>query len=758
MELNDFSDVGRAYTKYEDLRYNPSVSALDKGVAKLRFELYHTVVFDGKLYALHEDGVDANGKAVCCGKCANQVDKCVRKMKKIQENETCPLFFKFDPTVQEKEVVRDNNVIRLCPLKDTWLEWDYGKVVTYYIDTDGARVDFHDETGKSITWKDLSDGEIQALTPLLVASKIIKISSSKDKFIGYKIKGHILTLPISSNREIYRTLRTVLPRLDVAEYNRILYLGTAANYSSRIAFRLNLQRHSMRKFVVEQFLKGMRQASEFFAAKTRLNIHPLQDWKKQADAYQGDIIAEPQKNAQNIENIIRSDVAKGWDTEFRSQQKDNRVDAEFTNVMVTEDISKDPDTLVIKSILHLHDEVKSKDNCNGYMGIKIHDKPINEYSSNPELLQLAFPMLFPLGIEQRHIRTSGTLRTSTVRRLLCSADGRFARSKSFLFFLANQKMRHDNNMKVSLRIDANTEMSKKFVKFVNSEEFDSLCDAAALDPNGKSARILLAKIRPLVAVSGQTTRWSALERAACKSKLFSLAQVFNPGALFVTFAPKALDCPLVIKHAAMQLGFSDKKIEMLSMPSGLNERVRMVSDNPVAQARGFQHIVRGFCNIIIGMPQWNERTRKSRFSNDRGLFGTPLAYFGSIEAQHRGGLHLHSKIQVSEMLPPMMQAFAHNKTVMKRYTRYLDSIVTGSVRGFEYIDADARNLRSGLLKHKHETGIVDDGDQGTQNECQHHVVTSTGAVRYVTYFKVLICCRVFDECSLTFCFYLNKYF
>ena len=129
-------------------------------------------------------------------------------------------------------------------------------------------------------------------------------------------------------------------------------------------------------------------------------------------------------------------MAKGWDTECRSQQKDKRPDAEFTNVMVTENLSKDPDTLVIKSMLQLHDEVKSKENCDGYMGMKIHDKPINEYSSNPELLHLAFPMLFPLGIEKRHIRTSGTLRTSTARRLLCSADGRFARSKSFLFLLA----------------------------------------------------------------------------------------------------------------------------------------------------------------------------------------------------------------------------------------------------------------------------------------------------------------------------------
>ena len=78
-------------------------------------------------------------------------------------------------------------------------------------------------------------------------------------------------------------------------------------------------------------------------------------------------------------------------------------------------------------------------------------------------------------------------------------------------------------MKVALRIDANTEMSKKFVKFVNSDEFDNLCAAAAINPKGKCARTLLARIRPLVAVSGQTTKWSSLERAACKSKLFTLA-------------------------------------------------------------------------------------------------------------------------------------------------------------------------------------------------------------------------------------------
>ena len=732
--MGDSSDVGRAYTKWQDICDDPSVSALDKGVAKLQFERYHTVLVDGELYALHKKGINKNGEAVCCGKCANQVDKCLSKMKNIQDDEVCTLFFKFDPTVGKKDIVRDNNVVRLYPLADTWLEWDYGKPVTCYIASDGTRVNFQDSNGKSISWKDLSDGEIQTLSPLLVDSKVIKLSSAYDKFIGHKIKGHIMTLPISSNREIYRTLCTQLPRLDVAEYNRILYLGTAGNYSQRVAFRLNSERHSMRKYVVEQFLKGMRQASDVFAEKTRLNKHDSKVWKRQADAYQGDVIAEPQKHVQVMEKIIRSDVAKGWDTKIRSRQIDGRSDAEFTNVMVTEDVTKDPDVMVIKSILHLHDEVKSKDNCTGYTETKIHDKPINEYSCNPELLHLAFPMLFPLGIEQRHIRTTGTLRTNTVRRLLCSADGRFARSKSFLFLLANQKMRHENNMKVSLRIDANTEMSRKFVAFVNSEEFDSLCVAAAQNPKGKSARVLLAKIRPLVAVSGQTTKWSALERAASKSKLFSMAQVFGPSALFVTFAPKALDCPLVIKHAAMHLGLSEREMETLSMPSRLNERVRMVSDNPVAQARAFQHMVRGFCNIIIGKPQWNERSkRKNRLCNKRGLFGTPLAYFGPNEVQHRGGLHLHTQIQVSEMLPFIVQRFAHNKAVMKKYTHYLNSVVTGSVRGFEHIDANARKKRVALSKQRHDTEIFVHDDQDLQQESKHHTAASTSVARYVIY-------------------------
>ena len=610
------------------------------------------------------------GEIRCCQACASQLNKCSRKIHKLEKEAQNTLFLKFDSNLHANVHTIENNIVFMPPIKDTWLEWDYGHVVTHYIDPDGRRVDLTDEKGVTVTLNDLSDGEIQAVSPLIPASKIIKLSSSFDDHVGHKVIGHIVTLPTSSNRAIYDTTSTILPRLDVAEYNRILYLGTAGNYSSRIAFRLNARRHVMRQYVTESYLKAMQQANESFANKTRFRKPTKAEWAAQRDAYQGDIIAEPDKSSLDIEEMLRGDIARGWDTTLRTKQTDNSIDAEFSDVMVTKNTPLDPDERVLRQMLQLHNEIQSKDELDTPMTVQIKDNALNDYTKNPELLHFAFPLLFPLGVTARQIRTTGLMHQSTIRRLLCSADGRFARAKTFLFHLMNQKMRHDNNRSVALRINSNTEMSKKIVAFVNSEEFDALCVAASANPKGPAARALLAKVRPLVSLSGRATKWSALERAAVKGKLFSLTQIFTPSALFLTFAPKVLDCDLVIRLAAIQLGLTDAEIREVMNPEGLNQRVRIVSDNPIAQARAFQHMIRGFCNIILGLPQWNEtKPRADRINRPKGLFGTPLAYCGPIETQHRGSLHLHVLVQIAELRPALLQRFAHDPKVMQTFTR-----------------------------------------------------------------------------------------
>ena len=658
-------------------------------VAKLIFELYHTVTIGEEIYALHKDGVLEDGTVICCQWCAHGVKAKRAKMESLSDKSDQKLFFKYDPTLDKTEIKQDGNVVRLPPIKDTWIEWDYGKILQKYVKDDGVLAKF------DIGIDELSSAEIQSVSPLVVASKIVKLKSRVDKHLDggtnatqgtHKITAHIITMPTSSNRDIYKTFCTHLPRLDVPRFSRTLYFGTPRTYAAHVAFQMNKGRNALRQEAIEPILKGMRQANIFFAERTRFRKATATEWGDQKDALQKQgVIYETSKTVKEVEEMIRSDVAKGWKTDHSVSQSDKRGDAECTNVMVTNTLPLDPDHQFLQSMLNLYQEMKEKDNIDEAMTINILNKPINEYDNNPELIHLAFPTLFPLGVTSRQIRTQGTLKQSTIRRLLCSADGRFARNKTFQFLLNDQKMRAENNMNVSLRIDATTEMSKKFVDFVNSEECDKLCEATLANRKGRQAQILLSKIRPLIQICGSRTKWCSFERAACKGKLFSMAQIFNPPSLFITISPKALDCLLVIKNAAIQRGLTDQDIEALKGPTGLNARVRLVSENPVAQARAFQHLIDGFLAIIVG---YDEKS-----PNNKGVFGTPLTYFGPHEAQHRGGLHLHLQAQMKELRPGLMQRFAKDSCVRKAFVNYINSIVTGSTRGFEHIEVAARRDR-----------------------------------------------------------------
>ena len=688
IDEHDDSEVGTAYTRLQELELSESATLYDVSVAKLIFALYHTVTVGDDLYALDEGGVLEDGTIYCCQWCAAGVKAKAAKMEFLSDKADRKLFFKYDPTLDRKEIKQDGNVVRLPPIKDTWIEWDYGKLLQNYVKDDGVLSKF------DIDIDALSSAEIQSVSPLVVASKIVKLKSRVDKHLDgenakqvtHKITAHIITMPTSSNRDIYKTMCPNLPRLDVPQFSRTLYLGTPRTYAAHVAFQMNRGHNALRQEAVEPLIKALRQVNNFFAERTQFRKAMSEEWEKQRKAFQTQgIMYETSKTAKDVEEMIRSDVAKGWKTDHSTTQSDKGGDAEFTHVMVRNTLPLDPDHQLLNSMLKLYEEMQEKDNIDEAMKINILNKPMNEYENNAELLHLAFPVLFPLGITSRQIRTKGTLKQSTIRRLLCSADGRFARNKTFQFLLNDQKMRSQNNLSVSLRIDATTEMSEKFVRFVNSDECDKLCEAALANPKGKEARILLSKIRPLIQICGSRTKWCSFERAACKGKLFSMAQIFNPPSLFITISPKALDCLLVIKNAAIQRGLTDQDIEALKGPTGLNARVRLVSENPVAQARAFQHLVDGFLAIIIGYDE--------KRPNNKGIFGTPLAYFGPHEAQHRGGLHLHLEAQMKELRPGLMQRFAKDSCVRKVFVNYINSIVSGSTRGFEHIEVAARRER-----------------------------------------------------------------
>ena len=118
----------------------------------------------------------------------------------------------------------------------------------------------------------------------------------------------------------------------------------------------------------------------------------------------------------------------------------------------------------------------------------VGDNLLNEYEDNPELIGGAFATLFPLGLTKDDIGSGGPLHPKLVRAWLMSHDRRFAKHRSFNHFLFNQKIRHETNLKVSLRVKANDKRTQKLTNIVNATDFQERLMAAANDPMGEDAR------------------------------------------------------------------------------------------------------------------------------------------------------------------------------------------------------------------------------------------------------------------------------
>ncbi|KAG9310607.1 hypothetical protein JVU11DRAFT_9173 [Chiua virens] len=76
---------------------------------------------------------------------------------------------------------------------------------------------------------------------------------------------------------------------------------------------------------------------------------------------------------------------------------------------------------------------------------------------------------------------------------------------------------------------------------------------------------------------------------------------------------------------------------------GLHKLARNVARDPYAAAKYFFFIIKTFFVTLFGI-----QAERSRVKNCVGVFGRVSAYFGVVEAQGRGTLHLHCFYLVGE--------------------------------------------------------------------------------------------------------------
>jgi hypothetical protein len=138
---------------------------------------------------------------------------------------------------------------------------------------------------------------------------------------------------------------------------------------------------------------------------------------------------------------------------------------------------------------------------------------------------------------------------------------------------------------------------------------------------------------------------SNAERAQCRHQAFAYQVRFGQPALFVTLTPNT-DNSLVLAHYAGISSVSTLFDVLESRVVGKAELRAASLRNDCASTRLFMRQVDAFIKYALGID--SATAKQLPF---RGLFGDVKAYFGMVETQGRGTLHLHILIWLNHCPP-----------------------------------------------------------------------------------------------------------
>ncbi|KIK56957.1 hypothetical protein GYMLUDRAFT_173659 [Collybiopsis luxurians FD-317 M1] len=115
-----------------------------------------------------------------------------------------------------------------------------------------------------------------------------------------------------------------------------------------------------------------------------------------------------------------------------------------------------------------------------------------------------------------------------------------------------------------------------------------------------------------------------------RENMFSIVNCSGLPHIFLTLNPSDTNNPVAQVFAGQNINL-DKFFDELD--SGVESLMcaTCISQNPIAGAQFFHHSVTTLLEILLGTKQ----------ANHKGIFGKVSVYYGVVEAQGQGSLHIH---------------------------------------------------------------------------------------------------------------------
>ena len=201
------------------------------------------------------------------------------------------------------------------------------------------------------------------------------------------------------------------------------------------------------------------------------------------------------------------------------------------------------------------------------------------------------------------------------------------------------------------------QLSAQLMESLGSED---IAPALANIPKVLYSRVTDERINMLmkrIKVVGGHVMGSAHSRSALQIKIHS--SCFNLGlpSLFLTINPADIHSPVALYFAGVDLNLDKVLPETLGTSY---ERAQIIATHPVATAKFFNCLIKSILkNLVLG-----------------GVLGSTKAYFGTVENQGRGPLHLHLLIWLNhEYTPGKLKENVQNKDFRENLLKYLEDVV-----------------------------------------------------------------------------------
>ena len=120
-------------------------------------------------------------------------------------------------------------------------------------------------------------------------------------------------------------------------------------------------------------------------------------------------------------------------------------------------------------------------------------------------------------------------------------DHRFAENRYYVLWGFDQRGGAKVNRSVSLKINSGDSRVSKFKEIVNAEGFDKKLLVAVEDNQCAEARELRRDLLPLVQITGNNVKWTAIERKRTLGHLYPMYHFFSLPFIFWTFSPLMRD-------------------------------------------------------------------------------------------------------------------------------------------------------------------------------------------------------------------------